>query len=61
MENHVLRAIPSTIHSRVGGWGGLVGYITWNCTIILNMHSLQAGVNKNLPASLKYLQAFSSQ
>ena len=37
------------------------GGVGWGGGDTLNMHSLQAGVNKKLPASLKYLQAFSSQ
>ena len=50
--------IYHTQQGRGGGWGGGIHYMELH---YLNMHSLQAGVNKNLPASLKYLQAFSSQ
>ena len=55
---HALRTIfPSIIHSGGGGGGG-GGTLNG---MALKTHSLEAGVNKNLQASLKYLQAFSSQ
>ena len=58
---HALRAIfPSIIHSGGGGGGGVGVGGTLN-GMALKTHSLEAGVNKNLQASLKYLQAFSSQ
>ena len=54
---HALRTIfPSIKHSGGGGGGG--GTLNG---MALKTHSLEAGVNKNLQASLKYLQAFSSQ
>ena len=57
---HALRAIfPSIIHS--GGGGGVRGGGGTLNGMALKTHSLEAGVNKNLQASLKYLQAFSSQ
>ena len=43
-----------TAGAGAGGGGTLNG-------MALKTHSLEAGVNKNLQASLKYLQAFSSQ
>ena len=56
---HALRAIfPSIIHSGGGGGVGVGGTLNG---MALKTHSLEAGVNKNLQASLKYLQAFSSQ